>query len=137
LRPSAAWPGTLVVNITDPSATGSTTATITIDDDAIPTYKDTGIPGPYPCVLVVGALSAEQVTTLVSNGYGYIAMDTGSVYSDYNGTTNPHTGAYNELYQYQAGVYEYDSGARRRAGTHAVSSWTTQWATDDTAVRIT
>jgi hypothetical protein len=62
-------------------------------------------------VLVVGALSAEQVTTLKSNGYGYIAMDAGSVYSDYNGTTNPHTGAYNELYPYQAGVYEYDSGA--------------------------
>jgi len=99
----------LVVNITDPLATGSTTATITIDDYAIP--QDTGIPGPYPCVLVVGALSAEQVTTLVASGYGYIAMDTGSVYSDYNGTTNPHTGAYNELYPYQAGVYEYDSGA--------------------------
>jgi hypothetical protein len=102
----------LVVNVTDPSAPGSTTATITIDDYAIPQRGvDTDIPGPYPSVLVVGALSTEQVTTLTSNGYGYIAMDTGSVYSDWNGTTNPHTGAYNELYPYQAGVYEYDSGA--------------------------
>jgi hypothetical protein len=101
----------LVVNITDPNASGSTTATITIDDYEIPTYEDTGIPGPYPSVLVVGALSAEQVSTLVASGYGYIAMDTGSVYSDFNGTTNPHTGAYNELYPYQAGVYSRDSGA--------------------------
>ena len=38
-------------------------------------------------------------------------MDTASVYSDFAGNTNPHTGAYNELYPYQAGVYEFDSGA--------------------------
>jgi hypothetical protein len=102
----------LVVEVTDPGAAGSTTATITIDDYEIPQQGvDTDIPGPYPSILVVGSLSAEQVTTLKSNGYGYIAMDTGSVYSDFNGTTNPHTGAYNELYPYQAGVYEFDSGA--------------------------
>ncbi len=102
----------LVVDVTDPKAPGSTTATITIDAYEIPQHGvDTDIPGPYPVVLVIGALSAEQITTLKDNGYGYIAMDTGSVYSDWNGTTNPHTGAYNELYPYQAGVYEYDSGA--------------------------
>lgn len=102
----------LVVDVTDPGAPGSTMATITIDSYEIPQRGvDTDIPGPYPVVLVIGALSAEQVTTLQGNGYGYIAMDTASVYSDWNGTTNPHTGAYNELYPYQAGVYSYDSGA--------------------------
>jgi hypothetical protein len=55
-------------------------------------------------VLVVGGLSAQQVTTLKQNGYAYISMNTGSVYSD--GGNNPHTGAYNELYPYQAGTYE-------------------------------
>jgi glucuronyl esterase-like protein len=102
----------MVIDVTDPGAAGSTTATITLDDFQVPTRGvDTDIAGPYPAVLVVGSLSAEQVTTLKNNGYGYIAMDTGSVYSDWNGTTNPHTGAYNELYPYQAGVYEFDSGA--------------------------
>jgi hypothetical protein len=72
---------------------------------------DTDLPGPYPSVLVVGSLSAEQVTTLKANGYGYIAMDTASVYSDWNGTANPHTGAYNELYPYTKGDYALDSGA--------------------------
>jgi len=70
---------------------------------------DTDIAGPYPVVLVVGGLSAQQVATLKGSGYGYIAMNTGSVYSD--GANNPHTGAYNQLYPYQAGVYEFDSGA--------------------------
>jgi hypothetical protein len=102
----------LVVDVTDPGAPAATAATITIDAYEIPQQGvTTDIPGPYPAVLVVGSLSAEQVTTLQQNGYGYLAMDTGSVYSDWNGTTNPHTGAYNELYPYQAGVYEYDSGA--------------------------
>ena len=100
----------LVVDVTDPGAAGSTTATITIDAFEVPQHGvDTDIPGPYPSVLVVGGLSAEQVSTLKANGYGYIAMNTGSVYSD--GANNPHTGAYNVLYPYQAGVYEFDSGA--------------------------
>jgi hypothetical protein len=99
----------MVIDVTDPGAAGSTTATITLDDFQVPEQGvDTGIAGPYPSVLVVGGLSKEQVTTLKANGYGYIAMNTGSVYSD--GANNPHTGAYNELYPYQAGVYEFDSG---------------------------
>jgi hypothetical protein len=102
----------MVIDITDPGAAGNTTATMTLDDFQVPKQGvDTDIAGPYPSVLVVGSLSAEQVTTLKQNGYGYIAMDTASVYSDFNGTTNPHTGAYTELYPYQAGVYEFDSGA--------------------------
>ncbi len=102
----------MVIDVTDPSAAGSTTATITLDDFQVPRQgADTDIAGPYPAVLVVGSLSAEQVTTLKNSGYGYIAMDTGSVYSDFSGTANPHTGAYNELYPYEAGVYEFDSGA--------------------------
>jgi hypothetical protein len=100
----------MVIDVTDPGAAGKTTATITLDDFQVPARGvDTDIPGPYPSVLVVGGLSAEQVTTLKANGYGYIAMNTASVYSD--GANNPHTGAYNELYPYQAGVYEFDSGA--------------------------
>jgi hypothetical protein len=100
----------MVVDVTDPGAAGSKTATIMLDAFEVPQYGvDTDIAGPYPVVLVVGGLSAEQVTTLKRNGYGYIAMNTGSVYSD--GGNNPHTGAYNELYPYQAGVYEFDSGA--------------------------
>jgi hypothetical protein len=100
----------MVIDVTDPGAPGSTTATITLDDFQVPKHGvDTDIPGPYPSVLVVGGLSAEQVTTLKANGYGYVAMNTGSVYSD--GANNPRTGAYNELYPYQAGVYEFDSGA--------------------------
>lgn len=100
----------MVIDVTDPGAAGKTTATITLDDFQVPTRGvDTDIPGPYPSVLVVGGLSAEQVTTLKASGYGYIAMDTASVYSD--GANNPHTGAYNDLYPYQAGVYEFDSGA--------------------------
>jgi hypothetical protein len=100
----------MVIDVTDTGSSGSTTATITLDDFQVPQRGvDTDIAGPYPSVLVVGGLSAEQVTTLKANGYGYIAMDTGSVYSD--GADNPHTGAYNELYPYQAGVYEFDSGA--------------------------
>lgn len=102
----------MVIDVTDPGAPGNTTATITLDDFQVPARgADTDIPGPYPAVLVVGSLSAEQVSTLKATGYGYIAMNTGSVYSDWNGTTNPHTGAYNELYPYQAGVYGLDSGA--------------------------
>ncbi|MBO0833319.1 MAG: hypothetical protein J2P29_15260, partial [Actinobacteria bacterium] len=102
----------MVIDITDPGAAGSTTARMTLDDFQVPTEGvDTDIPGPYPAVLVVGGLSAEQVTTLKNNGYGYIAMNTASVYSDFSGTTNPHTGAYTQLYPYQAGVYEFDSGA--------------------------
>jgi hypothetical protein len=100
----------MVVDVTDPGAAGSTTATIMLDAFEVPQHGvDTDIAGPYPVVLVVGGLSAEQVTTLKGNGYGYIAMNTGSVYSD--GANNPHTGAYNVLYPYQAGVYEFDSGA--------------------------
>src|SRR5215471_5990608 len=100
----------MVVDVTDPGAAGTTTATIKLDAFEAPQHGvDTDIPGPYPSVLVVGGLSAEQVATLKANGYGYIAMNTGSVYSD--GSNNPHTGAYNQLYPYQAGVYEFDSGA--------------------------
>jgi hypothetical protein len=100
----------MVIDVTDPGAPGHSTATIILDDFQVPEHGvDTDIPGPYPSVLVVGGLPAEQVTTLKANGYGYIAMDTASVYSD--GANNPHTGAYNELYPYQAGVYELDSGA--------------------------
>jgi hypothetical protein len=100
----------MVVDVTDPGAAGSKTATIMLDAFEAPQHGvDTDIVGPYPAVLVVGGLSAEQVTTLRGNGYGYIAMNTGSVYSD--GSNNPHTGAYNVLYPYQAGVYEFDSGA--------------------------
>lgn len=100
----------MVIDVTDPGAGGSTTATIKLDAFEVPQHGvDTDIPGPYPSVLVVGGLSAEQVSTLKTNGYGYVAMNTGSVYSD--GANNPHTGAYNELYPYQAGVYEFDSGA--------------------------
>lgn len=102
----------MVIDITDPGAAGSTKATMTLDAFEVPTQGvDTDIAGPYPSVLVVGGLSSEQVTTLKNNGYGYIAMDTASVYSDFSGNTNPHTGAYNQLYPYQAGVYEFDSGA--------------------------
>jgi hypothetical protein len=100
----------VVVDVTDPAATGSTTATITLDSLVVPQQGvDTDIAGPYPSVLVVGGLSAEQVATLKANGYGYIAMNTGSVYSD--GGNNPHTGAYNQLYPYTAGTYANDSGA--------------------------
>jgi hypothetical protein len=74
----------MVIDVTDLAAPGSTTATITLDDFQVPQHGvDTDILGPYPAVLVVGSLSAEQVTTLKSNGYGYIAMDTSSVYSDW------------------------------------------------------
>jgi hypothetical protein len=100
----------MVVDVTDPGAAGSTTATIMLDAFEVPKQGvDTDIAGPYPSVLVVGGLSSEQVTTLKNNGYGYVAMNTGSVYSD--GSNNPHTGAYNQLYPYKAGVYEFDSGA--------------------------
>jgi hypothetical protein len=100
----------MVVDVTDPGAAGSTTATIMLDDFQVPRQGvDTDIAGPYPSVLVVGGLPAEQVATLKANGYGYVAMNTGSVYSD--GANNPHTGAYNQLYPYRAGVYEFDSGA--------------------------
>jgi hypothetical protein len=98
-----------VVDVTDPAAPGKTTATIKLSAFEVPKQgTDTDLAGPYPVVLVVGSLSAEQVTTLKRNGYAYIAMNTGSVYSD--GGNNPHTGAYNELYPYQAGTYAYDSG---------------------------
>ncbi|MBO0868452.1 MAG: hypothetical protein J2P15_07790, partial [Micromonosporaceae bacterium] len=99
-----------VVNISDPGAPGNKTATIQLDGFEVPQQGvDTDLPGPYPAVLVVGTLPAEQVTTLKRNGYAYIAMNTGSVYSD--GGNNPHTGAYNELYPYHAGSYDSDSGA--------------------------
>ncbi len=99
----------MVVTVTDPGAPGSKTARIRLDGFEVPRQGvDTDLPGPYPAVLVVGTLPAEQVTTLKRNGYAYLAMNTGSVYSD--GGNNPHTGAYNELYPYQAGTYEYDSG---------------------------
>ena len=59
----------LVVDVTDAGATGSTTATITIDAYEIPRHGvDTDIAGPYPVVLVIGTLSAEQVTTLKDTG---------------------------------------------------------------------
>jgi hypothetical protein len=99
-----------VVNISDPGAPGNKTATIALDGFQVPQRGvDTDLPGPYPAVLVVGTLPAEQVTTLKRNGYAYIAMNTGSVYSD--GGNNPHTGAYNQLYPYHAGSYQSDSGA--------------------------
>lgn len=98
-----------VVDVTDPAAPGMTTATFRLSGFEVPRLgTDTDIPGPYPAVLVVGTLPAQQVTTLKRNGYAYIAMDTGSVYSD--GRNNPHTGAYNVLYPYQAGTYASDSG---------------------------
>jgi len=98
-----------VVDVTDPGAPGQTTATFRLSALQVPQPGvDTDIPGPYPVVLVVGTLPAEQVTTLKHDGYAYVAMDTGSVYSD--GGNNPHTGAYNMLYPYQAGTYASDSG---------------------------
>ncbi|HZM84737.1 MAG TPA: hypothetical protein VFC19_54135 [Candidatus Limnocylindrales bacterium] len=98
-----------VVDVSDPGATGRTTATFRLRGFEVPQQgADTDIPGPYPVVLVVGTLPTQQVTTLKRNGYAYIAMDTGSVYSD--GGNNPHTGAYNQLYPYQAGIYTNDSG---------------------------
>lgn len=98
-----------VVDVTDAGAPGRTTATFRLSGFEVPQQgTDTDLPGPYPVVLVVGTLSAQQVTTLKRNGYAYLAMDTGSVYSD--GGNNPHTGAYNQLYPYQAGTYSYDSG---------------------------
>lgn len=100
---------TTYVQVTDPDAPGATTARITISSIEAPVQGvDTDLPGPYPAVLVVGRLSNQQVATLKANGYGYVSMNTRSVYSD--GANNPHTGAYNELYPYQAGTYEYDSG---------------------------
>jgi hypothetical protein len=84
------------------------TAEIKLDALEVPVFGiDTDISGPYPAVIVIGGLSSEQVKTLKTNGYAYISMNTGSVYSD----NKAHTGAYNELYPYTAGVYEYDSGA--------------------------
>jgi hypothetical protein len=68
---------------------------------------DTDIKGPYPVVIVIGRLAEEQVLTLKQNGYAYISMNTGSVYSD----NRQYTGAYNELFKKQAGEYKYDSGA--------------------------
>jgi hypothetical protein len=101
---------TMVVDVTDPGANASTTATIRLDSFVVPQQGvDTDIAGPYPSVLVVGGLSSQQVATLKANGYGYISMNTGSVYSD--GGNNPHTGAYNQLYPYHAGTYSNDSGA--------------------------
>jgi hypothetical protein len=98
-----------VVDVTDPGAPGTTTATFRLSGFEVPQQGiDTDIPGPYPAVLVVGTLPAQQVTTLKRNGYAYLAMDTGSVYSD--GGNNPHTGAYNQLYPYRAGTYAFDSG---------------------------
>ncbi|WNB86066.1 hypothetical protein [Cellulomonas sp. ATA003] len=95
------------VRVSDPEAPGATTASIRLDAFEVPVQGvDTDLPGPYPVVLTVGGLSAQQVTTLKANGYAYVSMNTGSVYSD----SAAHTGAYNELYPYRAGTYEYDSG---------------------------
>lgn len=68
---------------------------------------DTALDGPFPAMIVIGGLSKEQITTLKQNGYAYISMDTGSVFSDNAG----YTGAYTTLYPKQAGVYAYDSGS--------------------------
>ncbi len=67
---------------------------------------DTEIEGPYPAMIAIGGLPSEQVTNLRQNGYAYISMDTGTVFSDNAG----YTGAYTTLYPKAAGVYEFDSG---------------------------
>ncbi|MDR0905003.1 MAG: hypothetical protein LBN00_02305 [Oscillospiraceae bacterium] len=95
----------VLVDVTD----NGKTAVIKLDAFDVPAFgADTQIAGPYPAVVCVGGLPAEQVATLKQNGYAYISMNTASVYSD--GGNNPHTGAYNELYPYRAGEYEFDSG---------------------------
>ncbi|MDR0861886.1 MAG: hypothetical protein LBN30_03805 [Oscillospiraceae bacterium] len=95
----------LVVDVTDCGKT----ATLKLDAFEVPQFgADTDIAGPYPVVIVIGGIAAQQVTTLKQSGYAYISLNTGSVYSD--GGNNPHTGAYNELYPYRAGEYELDSG---------------------------
>ncbi len=89
-------------------AAGGKNTEFKIDELDVPVYgTDTQIKGPYPVVIVIGMLSSEQVKTLMQNGYAYIAMNTGSVYSD----DSKATGAYTALYPKTKGVYEYDSGA--------------------------
>ena len=83
-------------------------ANIKLDSVQVPVCGiDTDIIGPYPVVIVIGRLPEEQVLTLKQNGYAYISMNTGSVYSD----NREYTGAYNELFHKKAGDYKYDSGA--------------------------
>ncbi|MDR0916338.1 MAG: hypothetical protein LBN02_04025, partial [Oscillospiraceae bacterium] len=97
IRPEA------LVEVTDRGVT----AGITLDAFRVPQYGvDTEYRAPYPAVICVGSLSEAQQNTLLQNGYAYIAMNTGSVYSD--GGNNPRTGAYCELYPYVAGDYEFD-----------------------------
>ncbi len=68
---------------------------------------DTEYSPPYPVLIVIGGLPAEQVRTLKKCGYACICMNTGTVYSD----SPSRGGAYTELYPYSPGLYEYDSGA--------------------------
>jgi len=97
IRPEAA------IEITDRGKT----VEMTLDAFRVPVQGvDTRYAPPYPALICVGGISGEQADVLISEGYAYIAMNTGSVYSD----GNNHQGAYNELYPYQKGVYEYDSG---------------------------
>ena len=87
---------------------GDKTAEIKLDALEVPEKGvDTELDGPYPAVIVIGGLPAEQIKTLKENGYAYISMNTGSVYSD----DGKNTGAYTTLYPKKAGEYEYDSGA--------------------------
>ena len=83
------------------------TAAIKLDAFVLP---EESARGAEPCggVICIGGLPPQQVETLRRNGYAYISLNTASVYSD--GGNNPRTGAYNELYPYRAGEYEFDSG---------------------------
>lgn len=84
------------------------TADIKLDAVTVPVQGvDTALCGPYPAMIVIGGLSAEQITTLKQNGYAYISMNTGSVFSD----NASFTGAYTALCPKAAGVYENDSGS--------------------------
>jgi hypothetical protein len=88
-----------VIDITD----GGVSASIKLDAFDVPDSAEA-----VPAVICIGALPAQQVATLKACGYAYISLNTASVYSDDG--NNPHTGAYNELYPYSAGNYEFDSG---------------------------
>lgn len=89
-------------------ALGDKTGEIKLDALEVPEKgADTQLDGPYPAVIVIGGLPAEQIKTLKENGYAYISMNTGSVYSD----DGRNTGAYTTLYPKKPGEYENDSGA--------------------------
>jgi hypothetical protein len=87
---------------------GSKTAEFKLDALEAPVWGvDTEHLPPYPVLIVIGGLPAEQVRTLKKSGYAYISMNTGSVYAE----SPSRGGAYTELYPYLPGLYEYDSGA--------------------------